>query len=166
MVEYTLEIDEGSEDVIKRLKDKLPELEKLILQRFSKRIESRVSVDLKRGRWGILSGGNGRTGRLANSVWSDTAGSEYAEVGAGSNVNYAAVHEFGFAGVVQVRAHTRSKVFGRDAKNGPFTVPAHSRRVNIPGKHYTRKSIEDFFRSGLSDRIASGAFEAWKRRYL
>ncbi len=49
-----------------------------------------------------------RTARLRNSIaTSVTVGKERIVGRIGSNVKYAAVHEFGFHGVMQVKAHTR-----------------------------------------------------------
>lgn len=46
-------------------------------------------------------------------------------------VKYAAVHEFGFKGIVQIRGHNR--------KGSP--VKAHNRRVNIRQKKFIRDSL-------------------------
>ena len=112
------------------------------------------------------------TSRLRNSLWATPARMEGNEVVAsiGTNVSYAAVHEFGFSGTVNVRAHTRragrvkgkklvkevsefnGKATGRtrkaSRKGGSKTVNvrAHTRKVNIPARAPIRKGLED--RSG------------------
>lgn len=66
----------------------------------------------------------------------------------GSNVSYAAAHEFGFKGTVKVRAHevTMTKLFGRKLQ-APlrFSRLPSQRKVNIP----ERKP----FRTGISENI-------------
>lgn len=95
-----------------------------------------------------------QTGRLARSYLqqrgriSDTGGAgesivdiEVDDTGAllrkGSKVPYAAVHEFGYTGVQEVSAHTRTitEAFGRKL-DSPTTVqvPAHRRPMKIPAR--------------------------------
>jgi len=140
-------------------------LHHLILSRFGQKIASLTAQNLKRGKFGIISGARGRTGRLANSMWYRMRGNDEVELGdvrAGSNVDYALAQEKGFNGVVQVRSHRRSSAFGRPTR--PYTVPTHRRRANIPAHFYQRGTIEDFFGSGSSTRIANGAFDEHKRK--
>lgn len=55
----------------------------------------------------------------------------------GSKVPYAPVHEYGFAGQVHVRQHTRTTRFGT------HTVPAHTRMMNIPARPFLEPALED-----------------------
>lgn len=84
----------------------------------------------------------------------------------GSNVRYAGAHEFGFSGVVNVRAHRSQNraldVFqvrggnlvrgwelpgaggrGRRVATGFTTVRAHQMRMNMPARSPIRRGIED-----------------------
>jgi len=108
------------------------------------------------------------TNRLRSSIRATKAelrsdGGIYSMIG--SNVVYAGIHEFGFQGDVKVRAHTRrvdqfiseanstavfdpasGKISKRKRKPKTTTVEiqvrAHSRKVNMPARHYIRRSIE------------------------
>lgn len=112
------------------------------------------------------------TGRLRQSITSKVEGGNGRIVGrVGSNVKYAAYHEFGFHGTVNVRAHTRvMQNFNESGSEVPFApgrvvsgvlqtrkqvarrqkrgfvavqfVRAHSRRVNYAGKPYVRPALE------------------------
>jgi phage gpG-like protein len=60
------------------------------------------------------------------------------------NVPYAAVHEFGFRGTVQVPAHSRrmTQAFGRPVDPRQVAVQAHSMRMNIRARPYLRPAIK------------------------
>lgn len=99
----------------------------------------------------------------------------------GSNVKYAAAHEFGFNGSVQVKAHQRrsARIDGQratlamaaaaDRKNrrgrknqlavsrSTSTVKAHARKMRIPERRPVRTGIEEHF---------SGEFNAALRKEL
>lgn len=87
------------------------------------------------------------TGRLRQSVRStepEIAGNT-VRTSIGSNVRYAAAHEFGFKGKVKVRAHevTMNKLFGRKlAEPLRFSRLASQRNVNIPERRPFREGIE------------------------
>lgn len=78
------------------------------------------------------------TGRLKASI-SHQANRDAVKVSTGTNVQYAAVHQFGFLGTVNVPAHSRkvTQAFGR-ALEPPVTanVRAHSRRMIITARPY------------------------------
>lgn len=90
------------------------------------------------------------TGRLKASL-SYQANSEAVKVSTGSNVAYAAVHQFGFNGSVSVPGHTRriTQVFGRHLAN-PVTanVRPHSRSMSLPARPYMPVTMEEI---GASD---------------
>lgn len=90
-----------------------------------------------------------RTGTLRRKINAKFAGNAtYVEgrVGAG-NLPYAAAQEYGFDGVVNVKAHLRTitQAFGRELA-APMTVDvaAHQARMHLPER--------SFLRSGLRDR--------------
>lgn len=63
----------------------------------------------------------------------------------GTHVEYAAVVEFGFAGPVNVRAHTRqiSQAWGRPITPTTVQVSAHVRNVNRAAKPYLRPAFDE-----------------------
>lgn len=90
---------------------------------------------------------NVKTGTLRRSISYqvvDNANELTAQVG--SNVAYAAAHEYGFHGTVSVREHLREikQAFGKSLKE-PKTVMvrAHSMRMNIPERSFLRSAIEE-----------------------
>jgi phage virion morphogenesis protein len=73
------------------------------------------------------------------------------ELHVGSNLVYAAIHQFGWGeaqGAVQVREHESTNLFGKTV--APFSVPAHERNPNMPAREYM----------GLSDANVSEAEQA------
>jgi phage gpG-like protein len=88
------------------------------------------------------------TGRLWNSVSynirNDSEGRLIVEAGS-YGVPYAAIHEFGFAGSAQVRAHERvvTRVFGK-VLAAPVTqsVSAHTRKMNVPARPFVFPALE------------------------
>ena len=84
--------------------------------------------------------------------------------GAGSNLEYADYHEFGFHGTVQVRAHERraartrtasGKFRKRAADAGTHSVRAHTRDVNYAGRPYARPALAE-----CKDQIAAHHHDA------
>jgi len=80
-----------------------------------------------------------RTGRLRRSInLRMYEGDKTITATVGTNVEYAAVHEYGFHGTVSVREHLRTSVLGNS-----FTVKAHPREVNLPERSFLRSSLRD-----------------------
>lgn len=127
----------------------MPGFTRLLLQRFSAKL-----IDMTRERAGEVL--NVITGRLRGSISGKVVGSDTLEFGAGSNVKYARIHEFG--GTIK-------------AKNAPWlTFPvggrwARVKQVEIPARPYVKPSIETFFRDGTANDIARGLFNQKKREY-
>jgi len=99
---------------------------------------------------------NVRTGRLRRSITQriEASADEISGI-VGTNVDYAAVHEYGFKGTVSVKQHLLlvKEAFGRPLKYPVWsTVRAHSANVNMPER--------SFLRSALADLKGSGAIEA------
>lgn len=87
------------------------------------------------------------TGRLRKAVRSTKPkiSSMTVTTSIGANVGYAAAHEFGFEGVVNVKAHevTMKKLFGRKLKKPlRFTRLASSRRMKVPERRPFRAGIQ------------------------
>lgn len=99
---------------------------------------------------------NVRTGRLRRSITQRIeAGADEISGIVGTNVEYAAIHEYGFKGAVSVKQHLRlvKEAFGRPLKSPVWsTVRAHSVNVNMPER--------SFLRSALADLKSSGEIEA------
>ena len=105
-----------------------------------------------------------RTGRLRRSIHSSgvkDSGSEISGV-VGTNVEYAAAHEYGFTGTVTVKAHMRITkasmkaamgfkglkkserlTYARSSGAGGATVKSHSRKVNIPERSFLRSALKE-----------------------
>lgn len=73
----------------------------------------------------------------------DTATRVIAKVG--TDREYAAIHEYGFQGVEQVREHTRriSVAFGRPIDPVEVTVRAHARQMNMPERSFLRSTLTE-----------------------
>lgn len=106
------------------------------------------------------------TGRLRSSVAGrvNRDGPD-VEVEIGTNVEYAAVHELGFRGTINVPAHVRvvNKVFGRSVPATTASVRAHSRRVNLDARPFIRPAIADAipaFEASLENMLRRVNFEA------
>lgn len=89
--------------------------------------------------------------RLQGSLVTEIKTSGTSVVGRiGTNIKYAAYHEFGYHGIEQVKGFTRAhtpggKAAARKMRRGsvPFGfVRAHSRNVNYPGKPFLRPALE------------------------
>jgi hypothetical protein len=109
------------------------------------------------------------TGRLSRSVIG--AGNEglfevdispdAVRVSIGSKVPYAAAHEFGFNGSVNVPSHTRriTQAFGRDITPRSVQVRSFVRAMNIPARPYLEPAIDsqlDWLADWLSKEISAG----------
>jgi phage gpG-like protein len=81
-----------------------------------------------------------RTGRLRRSIHADpvTVSGTQVQGIVGTNVEYAAIHEYGFSGVVSVRESLRTSVLGNS-----FTVRAHTRNVHLPERSFLRSALTE-----------------------
>lgn len=85
--------------------------------------------------------------RLQKSTTYHYSSAGYLEIG--TNVKYAAIHQYGFAGSVNVKSHSR-KVKSRDVKEkkkiiakGIGFVSSHTRRMNMPARPFLVVQDED-----------------------
>lgn len=93
-----------------------------------------------------------RSGRLGSSIQEKvtaTADTVTGDVFSAGDVKYAAIHEYGFNGTVNVKASVRTILFGKTVP--AFTVPAHSRHINMPERSFMRSSLAD-----QADAIVAG----------
>ncbi len=141
------------------------------LDRFSKILQTQVKEKLSDDVLHV------RTGTLRRSinqeVRTDPGGTEAI---VGTNVEYAAVHEYGFHGEVSVREHLR-RILGarptaagqsrvsRDGRTrfvvGSTTVRAHMRNVNLPERSFLRSALHELESLAVSEiqRAAKNAIE-------
>ena len=75
-------------------------------------------------------------------------------------VSYARAHEYGFNGVVSVRAHMRTikQAFGRSINPVTFQVSAHPMHMKLPERSFLRSSLREMeasgaIRDGLADAV-------------
>lgn len=81
-----------------------------------------------------------RTGRLRRSITGRVEDSDGKFEGiVGTNVRYARVHELGFKGVVQVKAHIRR------IKGQAIPVRSHSRKLDLPARPFLNPSLQERF---------------------
>jgi phage gpG-like protein len=102
----------------------------------------------------------------------------------GTNVKYAAVHEFGFDGEVQVEAHERRRLSqttsrfevnistgsirkrtgrAKRATLGVTTVRAHSRHMKMPARPFISNSVDER-RGDYGQAISSAILTAWNQQ--
>lgn len=109
-----------------------------------------------------------RTGTLRRSinrqVVADASGVHATE---GTNVRYAAIHEYGFDGTVPVAAHVRkvaSRSVGKGKKQtlqGIAFVSAHTRHVVMPERSFLRSTLREWTPK-INDDLRKAALEALK----
>lgn len=113
-----------------------------------------------------------RTGHLLAGLHHEVIDSPQGIEGTvGDNVRYARVHEFGFDGVVSVRAHLRKftgtktermKKINVMGLRGSTTVEAHARHMHIPKRSFLRSALtgmKDNIRGALNAAVARGLRE-------
>lgn len=105
-----------------------------------------------------------RTGTLRRSINFKVVDTP-VRIGAtvGTNVEYAAAHEYGFQGPVTVKAHLRqmSMAFGKPVANPrEIAVRSFVRQVNLPERSFLRSALQDFEPRILSDLREAATGEA------
>lgn len=89
---------------------------------------------------------NVRTGRLRRSITQEVLDQEGVIVGqVGTNVNYAAAHEFGVNMDVKIQEHVRlvKQAFGKQLKHPVWaTVRPHTKRMVLPERSFLRTALE------------------------
>jgi phage gpG-like protein len=93
------------------------------------------------------AGENGQTltltARLKNSI---NYRVNNDSVSVGTSVSYAAIHQLGFTGTVQVSAHERriTQAFGKKLKKRKtVTVKSHAAKRNIPARPFLPMTLEE-----------------------
>jgi hypothetical protein len=89
----------------------------------------------------------------------------------GSNVRYAGVLEEGFSGEVSVKGHMRTRTVVKEflrlgkrrflkAKQRDVEVWGHTRQMNITGRHYLRRSVEERA-DEYSQAVSAAVVNSW-----
>lgn len=124
------------------------------LQSGMRRTVQRLSISVQQEVKGLLSGPvlSNRTGTLRrsiNRVVTDNASGVFATVG--TNVRYAAAHEYGFDGDVTVKAHTRRSALQMAVKRkdrvgkseGTIQVRQFTRHMHMPERSFLRSVLRE-----------------------
>jgi len=101
---------------------------------------------------------NVRTGRLRRSINQKVTTVDGLVVGTvGTNVEYAAVHEYGFKGAVSVKEHLRTikMAWGVPIPPKRVTVSAHNRNMNLPMRSFLRSALSDMDAEIMTELRAS-----------
>ena len=112
-------------------------------------------------RLGAITGNLRRSVRKKTTPRRDHIRLTLSAGGGPAQVDYAAIHEYGFSGSVQVKQHTRSTAFGRPV--APFTVGPYTRNMTIrprpylrPGRDKALKEAPRIFTSEIGRTIRRG----------
>ncbi len=87
-----------------------------------------------------------RTGTLRRSINYRIEKTDTSVTGiVGSNKEYAAAHEYGFDGQVNVKEHLRwmHKAFGRPVTPRQIRISPHSRHMHLPARSFLRSSLDE-----------------------
>lgn len=104
------------------------------VQRLAIKAQARVKGDKLTGQ--VLHVRTGTLRRSINQRVEQTEQGTYATVG--TNVRYAAIHEFGFTGAQNVREHVRKLKTG-----GVAHVRGHVRKVVMPRRSFLMSTLQD-----------------------
>lgn len=136
-------------------------------------IEMQAAVKDKKLSGQVLHNRTGTLRRSINRLVVEEPGRVYAQIG--TNVVYAGAHEYGFNGVVNVRAHVRRVLESRQtlSKNGKqilrkkrgvvgeTTVRAHPRHMVVQERSYLRSTLREAW-PAIKAELKSAAIEALK----
>jgi len=123
----------------------------IAMQRLAIEVQRSVKQDKLSGQ--VLNVRTGTLRRSINQEVTDHAKGIFAIVG--TNVKYAAIHEYGFSGAVEVRGHmrrirARSRVSPNTGKivkgklSGEAFVSPHQRVVVMPQRSFLRSTLRDY----------------------
>jgi phage gpG-like protein len=151
----------GKDQVVLRLSRMSAQIRASLLRAVSAeaiRVEARVKQKLTGA---VLKE---RTHHLHDSIHhqiADDANGVTATVG--TDVVYAAYHEYGFSGVEQVRQHLRRVIqaFGKPIAPVEATVRAHARHVHYPARSFLRSTLAEM-EGDIRERLAAAVGQAVK----
>lgn len=147
----------GDAQVIARLKELPQKTQQSLTRAITKlaiELQSKVKQDKLSGQ--VLKRRTGTLSRSINREITETANAVTGQVG--TNVEYAAYHEYGFHGTQQIKEHLRTikQAFGRPIEPRSVTVAAHSRKVDYPAHSFLRSALHDMdatIRAGIADAL-------------
>jgi HK97 gp10 family phage protein len=147
----------GDAELVAKLKELPQKVERSLVRavvRLAVELARHVKQDKLSGQ--VLKRRTGTLSRSINREITDTANAVTGQVG--TNVEYAAYHEYGFHGTQQIKEHLRQikQAFGRPIEPRSVTVAAHSRKVDYPAHSFLRSALHDMdaaIRSGIADAL-------------
>jgi phage gpG-like protein len=164
-VEYRIEVDYNEiPRKLRRLARKSDELRDMVINALG---EKAVAMAGSNVQGAVL---NVRSGRLVNSLRADS-GMRGGSFFVGSNVKYAAIHEFGGTTHPRVTGKMRRWAWAKfyetgDSKfKGIALTPKARLDVPIPERPYIKPALDDLFSGTLHQRIARSQVRRWVKRY-
>lgn len=141
MIEFSVQ---GDQAVVKMLGAQVPALTKAVrnsITRASIMLVRYVKENKLSGQ--VLHVRSGTLRRKVNYRVTETPSTITGQ--AGVKLSYAAAHEYGFDGDVNVREHLRTakQAFGRPIAATTFSVRAHSRHMKLPERSFLRSSLRE-----------------------
>ena len=136
----TAEIIKGK-DLGKKFRESIPNIESGVQKEIMRLALKMTGVVMRKLTGDVLKVRTGRLRRSIHPEWEFKPG--YSGAVVGTNVEYAAIHEYGFKGDVQVKSFQRemNKAFGRPISPRTVTVKAHARNVNLPERSFLRSAL-------------------------
>lgn len=161
MSQPALSVDVRAEALLARLSGAAEQLRAnvtRVITRGSLTVQARVKEQKLTGQ--VLSV---RTGTLRRSINRRIeAGPDGIFATVGTNVRYAAIHEYGFNGTSNVKAHTRkiTQAFGKPLREAALqNVRAHSRKVNMPARPFLRPALQEEW-PAIRENLRQAALDA------
>ncbi|MGB8422184.1 hypothetical protein [Paraburkholderia sp.] len=152
----------GSSQVVERIRRITPNVRAALqerVQRLTIQLQIHVVRDKLQGQ--VL---NVKTGRLQRSISQAVTSDATSVTGIVSTaVKYAAAHEYGFTGTVNVKEHLRTitQAFGKELKEPvTSTVRAHDMKMNLPERSFLRSALADQradIVAGIQQAVIEGA---------
>lgn len=130
-----------------------------VITRLAIVLQAKVKTDKLSGQ--VLHRRTGTLSRSINRKIDDQATSIIATVG--TNVRYAAIHEYGFNGVEEVKAHLRriNQAFGRPIAETEVQVSAHTRHMVMPKRSFLRSALNEM-RTQIREEMKAALTQAVK----
>lgn len=150
----------GDKETIAKLQSMYPNMR----DRLTKTVDSLALRLLAHVKQDKLSGQvlKNRTGNLRSHITKRLQITPTSVIGTvGTNISYAAYHEYGFHGIVTVREHLRRAKAGMAMS----TVRAHTRNVNYPAHSFLRTALADMapqIKSEISQSLTQAARDTLK----
>ena len=127
--------------------DRLKQMLRVTVQRLAIEAQGKVKGDKLTGQ--VLHVRSGTLRRSINQKVIETETGVFGQIG--TNVKYAAIHEYGFDGIENVSAHVRRSALQFSAKRsqrvgksaGTINVRAHTRHMVMPKRSFLVSTLQD-----------------------